>query len=138
MSCDTCRLALNTDRAPYIVPLSFGYEEREGKRIFYFHGAGEGRKIELLRKNNAAGFEADTACTILAGEKACGYTALYKSVIGWGRVEFLEDPKEKKRGLDIIMSHYSKDKEFEYSPELLERACVFRLIADEISCKEHI
>jgi len=43
-----CRLGLVDDREPYVVPVCFGYE----KNAFYFHCAPEGRKIELIKKNN--------------------------------------------------------------------------------------
>lgn len=138
MSCDTVRLGINAGEVPYIVPLSFGYEEGNGKRFLYFHGAGEGRKIELLKKTGRAAFEMDTACRIVSGDKACQYTALYKSVFGSGRVEFIEDPEEKIKGLGVIMSHYTDRKDLEYADEMIKRVCVFRLEVEEISCKEHI
>ena len=43
MYCDTLRLGIIDGSVPYIVPVSFGYEENQGKKTFYFHGAGEGR-----------------------------------------------------------------------------------------------
>lgn len=36
---------------PYVVPLSFGYEIRDGKLLVYLHCAREGHKIDLWRKN---------------------------------------------------------------------------------------
>ena len=39
----------------YIVPMNFGYEFEGDSLILYFHGAGEGRKLELIRKNPEVG-----------------------------------------------------------------------------------
>ena len=42
------RLAMTLDDNPYVVPLCFGYR---AKTIF-FHSVGQGKKIDILRKNN--------------------------------------------------------------------------------------
>ena len=49
-SCQIIRLAFADGVAPYIVPLNFGFEEKDVKRTFYFHGAKEGRKLDLIKK----------------------------------------------------------------------------------------
>ncbi|MEE1312942.1 MAG: hypothetical protein UHS41_04245 [Lachnospiraceae bacterium] len=41
----------------YIIPLNFGYEINDNAYVIYFHGAKEGRKIELIQKSTIAGFE---------------------------------------------------------------------------------
>lgn len=56
-SCDCCRIGLVDDGVPYIVPLSFGYVQEGEMGCFYFHGASQGRKLELSRQNGTAGFE---------------------------------------------------------------------------------
>ena len=40
--CDVCRLALNDEEVPYILPLNFGEEVSDGRLYLYFHGAAEG------------------------------------------------------------------------------------------------
>jgi nitroimidazol reductase NimA-like FMN-containing flavoprotein (pyridoxamine 5'-phosphate oxidase superfamily) len=57
--CDCCRLAFPDGKSAYIVPLSFGYDEEEN--ALYFHGAAEGKKMDLVRQTGYAGFEMDTA-----------------------------------------------------------------------------
>lgn len=42
--CTCCRIGFNDDGKVYIVPLNFGYQKKENKYVFYFHGAHEGRK----------------------------------------------------------------------------------------------
>ena len=58
-NCDVCRLALNDDEYPYILPLNFGMEIVDGKVNLYFHSALEGYKADLIKKDNRASFEMD-------------------------------------------------------------------------------
>ena len=58
--CDCCRLGFNDNGKVYIVPLNFGFVERNEKFIFYFHGAKTGRKHDIMKENNNVGFELDT------------------------------------------------------------------------------
>ena len=49
--CDVCRLALNDGEYPYILPLNFGMEQAGEQIILYFHGATEGKKLDLIAKD---------------------------------------------------------------------------------------
>lgn len=53
--CTCCRIGFNDDGEVYIVPLNFGYETKENTYVFYFHGANEGRKIDLIQKTPMLG-----------------------------------------------------------------------------------
>lgn len=64
--CQTIRLALHDEPYPYVVPLSYGWEDRDGKLFVYFHCAKEGKKLDLIAKNGNVCFEADC----LAGYKS--------------------------------------------------------------------
>ena len=65
--CHCCRLGLCDRGRAYVVPLNFGYSlDGSGQYTFYFHGAGEGRKIDLMRTNAWAGFEMDTGFSLMA------------------------------------------------------------------------
>ena len=48
--CDVCRLALNDEGYPYIVPLNFGLDVRGDQVYFYFHAAVKGKKLDLIAK----------------------------------------------------------------------------------------
>ncbi len=100
---DICRLALNDEDYPYVIPMNHGYKDS----TLYFHCAADGRKIELIRKNNRAAFEVETDYYLKKSEKACKWTAGYSSVIGRGTIEIIDDTEKIKEGLDIIMSHHS-------------------------------
>ena len=74
-ACEVCRLGLQDGRGVYVVPVNFGHTVEGGRHVFYFHGAAEGRKVDLVRRNGWAGFELDTGYRLQGAEAACGYTA---------------------------------------------------------------
>lgn len=134
-NCDCLRLALADEGAPYIVPVSFGYVEEE--KAFYFHGAKEGRKIDLIRKNGAAGFECDCNFHLKEADTACGYTNLYQSIIGTGKIHVLEDAEEKRKGLLAVMAHYTGRNDWDFPEQMLTATTVLRLDIEEMSGKEN-
>lgn len=102
--CDTIRLGLFDENYPYVLPLSFGMEVTEEKKIvLYFHGAQEGKKCELIKRNNHVCVEAD----LLRGYRDTGHsvTADYKSVIGFGTAEKVTDAAERVKGLQLLLNH---------------------------------
>lgn len=135
-SCDCCRLAFSEGKSAYIVPLSFGYDEEEN--AFYFHGAGEGKKIDLTRQNGYAGFELDTDHGLVEANQACAYSFRYSSVVGEGPIRVLEDPGEKEKGLNCIMGHMSGKDRWEYPEAMLKKTAVLRLDVEKMSGKEHL
>ena len=89
---------------PYIVPLNYGFEFVDKKLVSYMHGAKEGRKIDLIHKNNKVCVEAECNVEMISGgEIACKYGYAYASLIGNGRVEIVEDTREKIHGLNLLM-----------------------------------
>ncbi len=106
-ACDCCRIGLVDDAGAYIVPLNFGCEDQGGELILYFHGAREGKKIELIGQQPVVSFEMDTGHEIMTGKTACSYSYLFQSVMGRGRIELLQDYEEKCHGLELVMRRYS-------------------------------
>lgn len=138
-SCDCVRLGLKDDAECYIVPLNFGvFSEEAGKMKLYFHGAPEGRKIELIKKNTTAAFEADTKHALVRGENACDCSFLYQSVMGTGNIRLLTDTKEKSAALTLIMKHYDNNFDGDFPPHALDGVALIELFVNEWSCKEHI
>ncbi len=126
-----CHLAMAAEPAPYIVPLNYGYQTG----TLYFHSAGEGRKIDLLRQNQRVGFEISLDLGIVEGKHACSWGAKYRSVIGHGRIEFIDELEQKQQALDLIMAQYS-DGNFTYTEKSLQGTTIFKLIIDELSGKQ--
>ena len=101
--CDTIRLGMKGEEYPYIVPLSFGWEQHENGRVYiYVHGAKEGLRHELLKKDFRVCVEADR-CLRFA-QIGDDYTCAYESVIGFGRAECVQG-EEALHGLKKIMEH---------------------------------
>ena len=132
---DTCRLALNTGGAPYIVPLSYGYTLEEGSLTFYFHCAGEGQKLELMDADNRAGFEVDCGQKLVTGPKACHYSTQFMSVVGWGLLARLTDPAAKQTALSHLMRHYSGRDDWDFDEKVLNHTTVLRLTVREFTGK---
>ena len=110
--CDVCRLALKDDDLPYIIPLNFGMNIENNQLVLYFHGALEGKKIELMKQDPRATFEMDCNHQFILYEERMSCTMGYESVIGHGTIEFIEADK-KYEALKILMRQYhSEDFQF--------------------------
>jgi nitroimidazol reductase NimA-like FMN-containing flavoprotein (pyridoxamine 5'-phosphate oxidase superfamily) len=134
-SSDVCRLAIANGNTPYIVTMNFGFKGGT-EPCLYFHCAGEGRKIEMIRKNNHVCFEMDTDHELYEGEKGCDWGMKFRSVVGYGDVYILKDNEEKIRGLDFIMAHYSERSDFQYDKRMIEKTSVIRLDITEMTGKK--
>lgn len=137
-SCDCCRLGLMEENGVYVVPLNFGYTCVHGEHAFYFHCAREGKKLTLIRRNPAVGFEMDCHHAVLPGASACDFAFRFRSVIGKGIAALVEEPTEKRKALECIMRHYSDREEWVFTDAQIEAVAVIRLDVTEIACKEHL
>lgn len=126
-----CRLGLCRDDMPYVVPVCFGFDGG----ALYFHCAREGKKLDILRKNNNVCFEVDIDHEIVKAEKACGWGMKYKSVVGFGRAVFVEEVELKRKGLDVIMRQYSGGA-FEYSIDAIEKTVVIKVEIESMTGKQ--
>lgn len=132
--CDVCRLALNDGEYPYLLPLNFGMEDKDGNITLYFHGANEGYKYEVIARDNRASFEMDCSHKLVTDEAKGMCTMAYESVIGRGRVERVEDEQEKLRALHLIMAHYHRE-EFPFSEAAVPRTTVLKLTVEHMTGK---
>ena len=127
-----CRLGLTDGDEPYVVPLSFGYD---GEAL-YFHCAREGRKLNILRRNNRVCFEFDIVEGIIKNTQACGWGVRYRSVIGVGTAQLIEAPEDKLRSLDFIMRQYSEDATFTFPDDAVSRTTIIKVIIESVSGKQ--
>ena len=135
--CDVCRLAFNDREYPYILPLNFGMEEKNGHIILYFHSALEGYKTELIEKDNRVSFEMDCKHELKYDEEKGYCTMAYESVIGRGRVEVLPD-EEKANALRKIMGHYHHSEDTYFNPAAIPRTLVYMLSVEEMTAKRKL
>lgn len=132
-----CRIALVDGESPYIIPMFFGYTLEGGNLELYFHSAVQGKKIDLLKANNAAAFEIDKMGEIIPGDIACNFSASYECITGRGTVDIINGI-EKLTGLNSIMDKYDKSgREHKYSEQTLNNVAILKLTVDEFSCKAH-
>ena len=139
-NCDCCRIGFydKENDEVYIVPLNFGYSNIDNKRVFYFHGAKEGRKINLISKINKVTFEMDSNHELIVGKMACNYSERYQCVMGTGLISFVEEKVEKSMALNEIMFQNMGKNDWEFSEEMLNRVAVFKIEVKSLSCKEHL
>ena len=128
-----CRLGLYDGQYPYVVPMNYGYR---GGRI-YFHCAGEGRKIDILKKYDRVCIEIDIDSRIVRGDSACRWATKYRSVIGFGTGRIVDDETEKKAALDVIMAHYG-GQEGPYDEKSLQRICVIEVVIESMTGKQSL
>lgn len=131
--CDVCRIALNDNGYPYMLPLNFGMSVKEEKIELYFHGAIEGTKYDLIAKDNRASFEMDCEHNLITNMERGNCTMEYKSVIGQGHIEMLSDD-EKYDALCILMKHYHRE-EFPFNQEVMPKTKVFKLVVEKVTGK---
>lgn len=133
--CDCCRLGFVDTDGAYILPLNFGYENKNGQRIFYFHSAKEGKKISLIEKQSRISFELDCNHALNSASDACGYSYRFQSVMGHGEIKFVEDAEKKRTALNLFMNHYTEKKDWNIPDVALKSVCIFMLTVTDISCK---
>ena len=65
-------LGMFDENYPYVVPLHYGYEMKDGKLTFYVHGAKEGHKLDCLRKNDHVFVDGNQGgCRVLYCKSPC-------------------------------------------------------------------
>jgi nitroimidazol reductase NimA-like FMN-containing flavoprotein (pyridoxamine 5'-phosphate oxidase superfamily) len=113
-----CRIALSEDNIPY------------------FHSAKEGRKIDMMRKNNTVCFEIDIDSKLIEAEHPCDWSTKYYSIIGFGEAFLVEDLEEKREALDIIMEHYSGKSPFEYPEKPINSVAIIKVKIESMTGKK--
>jgi nitroimidazol reductase NimA-like FMN-containing flavoprotein (pyridoxamine 5'-phosphate oxidase superfamily) len=111
----------------------FGFKDG----CLYFHSAQEGRKIDILRKNNKVCFEMDIDTEMIEGEKGCEWGIRYSSVIGFGTASFVEDGEEMKEALSVLLEHYS-DKKYEFLEQSLKQVTVIKIQVESLTGKSTV
>jgi nitroimidazol reductase NimA-like FMN-containing flavoprotein (pyridoxamine 5'-phosphate oxidase superfamily) len=116
---------LTDAEGPYIVPVNFGYQDQS----LYIHSAREGRKIEMLRRDNRVCFEITAEAELIRSDQACRWGTKYRSIVGFGQAFFLEGMAEKAKGLDILLRHYalSPGEFFHYEEADLAKVAVIQI-----------
>lgn len=92
---------LGDDDYPYTVPLDFIYSDGR----IYFHGAGQGHKMDAIKKHDKVSF-----CVMDEGFRREGEWALnISSVIVFGRIKEVTDVGVKEEKLRLLGLKYNPD-----------------------------
>ncbi len=91
---------------PYGVPMNHYYCKQDGK--IYFHGGRKGHKIDALRRHDKASF-----CVYDSGFRKEGEWALnIRSVVVFGRIEFVEDRETVYRICEKLSRKFTSDEAY--------------------------
>ena len=127
-------LGLAVDNEPYVVPMNYGYIQKDGKLVIYLHSALRGKKLDMIRTNPKVFFEMDCDLTPFEGEKPCQYGLSYSSVMGKGIARIVEDVEEKKTALSVLMKTQT-GKDFSFEDRLVGIVAVIRIDVEEYTAK---
>jgi nitroimidazol reductase NimA-like FMN-containing flavoprotein (pyridoxamine 5'-phosphate oxidase superfamily) len=135
--CRTCRVAMVDGDMPYVVPLSFGYKfTGESALELYFHSAREGRKLDILRKNNKVCFDISTEGDFKDADSSCNSGFSFSSVIGNGEAVFVGDAEEKTEALKALCLHQTKRKPA-FDQSNVDSVCVFKIVSTDYTGKQN-
>ncbi len=125
--CDVCFVGMSDNDSPYVLPFNFAIE---GESL-YLHSAPEGRKISILEKNNqvCVSFSTGHKMYFQHEEVACSWGMLFKSVIAWGSVQYLDEIKDKEHCLNLFMKKYAGKEmgHFSYSMPSLKNVKIMKV-----------
>ena len=127
-------LGLVDDGMPYIVPMNYGYTMEDGKLTLYLHGANKGYKLDVIRKNPVCCFEMECEVEPFEGKKPCQYGMAYYSLMGRGKVEFVEEVEAKRKALELLMK-VQTNKDFTIRDEWTTIVSVMRIEVSEYTAK---
>ncbi|MCO7175743.1 pyridoxamine 5'-phosphate oxidase family protein [Sporolactobacillus kofuensis] len=98
-------LGLNDEEYPYVVPLNFVWYQNK----IYFHGADEGKKVDLMRMSSNACFTVCTEYGIMAGSVPAHTSTAYLSVMIFGKATRLTDLDEARDAMQKLLDKYVPD-----------------------------
>ncbi|WP_342535435.1 pyridoxamine 5'-phosphate oxidase family protein [Lysinibacillus sp. FSL K6-1151] len=138
----TAFLGLVDQHTPYVLPLNYVFKDGS----FYFHGANEGRKIDILTANpNACISICENYGTMVDPIPANTDTA-YMSVIANGLVEIVTDLDEATEAMQAMLDKYvpgyyhaplSKTHIEKYQSSLGSKTLVLKVRPTNLTVKEH-
>ena len=64
-------LGMHDGPFPYVVPLHYGYVLQDGRLTFYLHCAGEGHKLDCLRRDPNVFVEVDRGELLVPADIPC-------------------------------------------------------------------
>lgn len=135
-------LGLSTSNMPYIVPLNYIWYEGN----VYFHGAAEGKKVDMIRENANATFVVSESYGTLTNPTPANTDTAYLSVMLFGKIEMVEDINEAAAAMQLLLDKYvpgyfntplSPHHVTKYHSSLGSHTAVYKFVPSEITAKEN-
>lgn len=131
-------MALCRNNEPYVVTLTYGYDEK--LKTLYFHCGKEGLKLEFIKANP------NVCLTIIEndGSEAQTCDQPYKSIVIRGKIEIVDNIQEMDIAIRKMIDQLEKeDTEKEYSKlsknnKFYNDLTILKVIIQEISGKQKI
>jgi len=127
-------IAMCRDNEPYVVTLSYGYDQ--AKQALYFHAAVKGLKLDFIRAN-------PNVCATVIEDN--GYVVdeceqKYRSLVLWGKMFVVEEFDEQKYGINVLLNHLEKNPEPIYKRNIpddtkFDKVSILRLDIEEMTGK---
>jgi nitroimidazol reductase NimA-like FMN-containing flavoprotein (pyridoxamine 5'-phosphate oxidase superfamily) len=134
-------LGLADDNEPYVVPLNFVW----WNGAIYVHGAEEGRKMEMLKKNSRVCFTVSENFGTMVHPVPAKTDTGYMSVMLFGEASIVHDLDEATEAMQQLLDKYvpgyfssplSKHHVESYRSSMGSRTVVIKIIPDIITAKE--
>ena len=130
LKCQVCYISMiDMENKPYVLPMNFGYKDD----YIYLHGRRTGKKIDTLRANPEVClvFSTDHQMKYVNEDVACSWSMRYRSVMVHGKVEFIDDPADRIKAMNIIMSHYAGH-EYIYNEPAIKEVQPFKIMVEKM------
>ncbi|QDQ02315.1 pyridoxamine 5'-phosphate oxidase family protein [Lysinibacillus fusiformis] len=105
LEAQTAFLGLVDNDIPYVIPLNFVLKDGS----FYFHGANEGRKIDIMNVNANACITISGNYGTMVNPTPANTDTAYMSVIVNGKIEIVTDLDEATAAMQSMLDKYVPD-----------------------------
>jgi len=128
-----CYLGMSKGNMPYVIPINFGYYED----TIYFHCALEGEKIDVLQENPHVCMVFNVDNKLSNDIAQDDWTMHYKSVIAYGKIEFIMDITQRQDAINIMFHHYG-GKDYPLPEPVLAKTMFIKVKMEKMTGKQNI
>ncbi|WP_408011346.1 pyridoxamine 5'-phosphate oxidase family protein [Pseudalkalibacillus sp. A8] len=135
-------LGLSAREQPYVIPLNFVWWDNK----IYFHGAAEGRKIEMINDNSNICFTISEEYSTIVSPIPAHTDTAYMSVIMFGNIELVTDLEEGTQAMQEMLDKYvpgyydtplAKSHVEKYTSSMGSKTAIYKIIPRDVTAKEN-
>ncbi len=143
MELQTGYLGLSSGNMPYIVPVNYVWHHGN----IYFHGANQGRKVDIMQENANATFVVSESYGTLTNPIPAKTDTAYLSVMLFGQMEIVTDLVEATSIMQQLLDKYvpgyfetplSLNHVKKYQSSLGSKTEIYKLVTSEMTAKENV